>query len=305
MADDTTSMVGFPLTYDGDAGGPAYTAQSYRLTAGAALAVPDGSAFGGVQGVRAGSPSPLVSMDGTTATVSPHMGWLCPWTGAGAYEYAIAKPVQVAVGSSTGSYKIAVVLEDKAAGHGKGELVDVKVYPGYMLDSQIPGLVVARVESGVASDVAPVVSQGATVRVGTLAQLQGIKAADGTTGLLADGACYRRDRGSWVPGGPVSAVQSPMPFSDSMMTLYRSGGLVVASGDIALRDIFANLWNVKATEQLPSGYAPRPGTAGSIIFTGNNSQIFSVRVASDQSMYVAGSGSPGYHFTYFGVWLSA
>ena len=196
---DTTGLVGFPLTYDADADGPTYTAASYRMTAGAAHAVPDGSPFGGIQGVRAGSPSPLVSMDGTTATISPHMGWLCPWSGAGVYEYAITKPVQVAVGSSTGSYKIAVVLADQAAGHGSGEQVTVQTYAATMDDRMIDGLVIATVTAGLASDQAPVIGMDATIRTSTLARLRAVKAAEGTRGITRDGAEYRMQSGSWSP----------------------------------------------------------------------------------------------------------
>lgn len=199
---DTTGLVGFPLTYDADADGPTYTADSYRMTAGAAHAVPDGSPFGGIQGVRAGSPSPLVSMDGTTATISPHMGWLCPWSGAGAYEYAITKPVQVPVGSSTGSYKIAVVLADQAAGHGSGEQVTVQTYAATMDDRMIDGLVIATVTAGLASDQAPVIGMDATIRVNTLARLQTVKAAEGTRGVTGDGEEYRMRSGSWSQTGP-------------------------------------------------------------------------------------------------------
>lgn len=202
--------IAFPQTYDAAQAGPNYSASDFRLTAGAALAVPDGSGFGGIQGVRAGSPSPLAAIDGTTVTVAAHMGWLCPWTGNGCYTYALPEPQQVTVDSTTGSYKIAVVLEDKAAGHGNGEKVYVKKYPGYTLDSQIPGLVVARVDDGVASDVAPVVSQDATVRVATLEQLQSLKAADGTKGVLADGARYERQGGVWSIRRPlVDYISSP------------------------------------------------------------------------------------------------
>lgn len=202
--------IAFPLTYDAEQNGPNYSASDFRLTAGAAMAVPDGSGFGGIQGVRAGSPSPLATIDGTTVTVAAHMGWLCPWTGNGCYTYALPEPQQVTVDSTIGSYKIAVVLEDKAAGHGNGETVYAKKYPGYTLDSQIPGLVVARVDDGVASDVAPVVSLDATVRVRTYAQLQSVAAADGTTGVLADGTRYERQSGVWSIRQPlVGYVSSP------------------------------------------------------------------------------------------------
>lgn len=194
---DMTGLVGFPLTYDADAEGPAYTAASYRMTAGAAHAVPDGSPFGGIQGVRAGSPSPLVSMDGTTATVKPHMGWLCPWPGGGCYTYAVPSPVQVPVDSTTGSYKIAVVLEDRAAGHGSGERVGVQVFSGTTDDRMIDGLVIATVNAGEASDQAPVISQETTIRVDTKAHLQKIDAVEGTQAILPDGTGYVRRPGEW------------------------------------------------------------------------------------------------------------
>ena len=249
MADaDMTSMVGFPLTYDGDAGGPAYTAQSYRLTAGAAHAIPDGTAFGGVQGVRAGSPTPLVGMDGTTVTVSPHMGWLCPWSGAGVYEYAITKPVQVAVGSSTGSYKIAVVLADQAAGHGTGERVTVQSYSGSTDDRMIDGLVIATVTAGVASDTAPVISMDATIRAATLARLQSVKAAEGMRGLTRDGVEYRMRSGHWSPVMPT-----PRQRFGSKVVQWQPGtrqGVQLASPEDVQR-LFGHDWDANTM----TGYA--------------------------------------------------
>lgn len=193
-----STPIGFPLTYDATQGGPRYAAADFRLTAGAGMAVPDGTPFGAVQGVRAGSPSPLVRASGTTVTVAAHMGWLCPWAGNGCYAYALPSPVSRPIGSTSGSYKIAVVLDDKAAGHGTGEKVDVNVYPASTTDTQIPGLVVARVDAGIASDLAPVISQDATIRVGTLDRLTPIAAADGVGAVLADGTRYERRSGSWV-----------------------------------------------------------------------------------------------------------
>lgn len=203
--------IAFPLSYDPAAQGPNYAGKDVRLTMGCAAAIPDGSAFGGIQGVRAGSPSPLVTIDGTTVTVAPHMGWLCPWSGVnGSYMYALQEPAQVSVDSTSGSYKIAVILEDKSAGHGTGEKVYAKKYPGYTPDSLIQGMVVARVDNGVASDVAPVISQDATIRVRTLSQLQSVRAADGTKGVLADGTRYECQGGVWSIRQPlVGYVFSP------------------------------------------------------------------------------------------------
>lgn len=193
-----TPPVVFPLTYDPVAQAPTYAAKDLRLTMSTACAVPDGSPFGGVQGVRAGSPSPLSRISGTTVTVSAHMGWLSPWPGNGTYSYALQEPMSTTVDSSTGSYKIAVILEDKASGHGAGEQVYVKSYSAYTADSQIPGLVVARVDSGVVSDVAPVILQETMIKVRTRSQLDGLTVADGVSALLADGTRYVCSSGAWV-----------------------------------------------------------------------------------------------------------
>lgn len=251
--------IAFPLTYDAEQNGPNYSASDFRLTAGAAMAVPDGSGFGGVQGVRAGSPSPLATIDGTTVTVAAHMGWLCPWTGSGCYTYALPEPQQVTVDSTTGSYKIAVVLEDKAAGHGNGEKVYVKKYPGYTPDSQIPGLVVARVDDGVASDVAPVVSQDATVRIATLEQLQSLKAADGVGAVLSDGSRYERSGGRWslldtgwvrvTPGGGWSFPAS----DDQPLAARKVGRLVELRGVIMYPGGWQATWGCCT---VPVGMAP-------------------------------------------------
>lgn len=235
---DITGLVGFPLTYDDDASGPTYTAASYRMTAGAAHAIPDGSPFGGIQGVRTGSPSPLVSMDGTTATISPHMGWLCPWSGAGVYEYAITKPVQVDVGSSTGSYKIAVVLADQAAGHGSGERVSVQSYAATVDDRMIDGLVIATVTAGLSSDQAPVISMDATIRTSSPARLQTIKAAEGTRGITGDGAEYRMQSGRWSLAAPRQRFGSKVI---NWQPGTRQGLQLVSPAE--LKALFGHGWN--------------------------------------------------------------
>lgn len=204
--------IAFPQTYDAAQAGPNYSASDFRLTAGAAMAVPDGSGFGGIQGVRAGSPSPLATIDGTTVTVAAHMGWLCPWTGSGCYTYALPEPQQVTVDSTTGSYKIAVVLEDKAAGHGSGERASLRSYPSTTNDSMIPGLVLARVDQGVASDTVPRIRPSSTIMVSTPSDLQRIAAADGIQAELADGARYERRNGMWVSAPHMLTGKKTLAF---------------------------------------------------------------------------------------------
>ena len=297
MTDDTTSMVGFPLTYDADAGGPAYTAQSYQMTAGAAHAIPDGSPFGGVQGVRAGSPSPLVSMDGTTATVSPHMGWLCPWSGSGAYEYAIIRPVQVSVESSTGSYKIAVVLADQAAGHGSGEQVSVQSYSGSVDDRMIDGLVIATVSAGIASDTAPVISQTATVSVSSLDRLQAVSAAEGMQGMLADGSRYVRRGGAWAP--VVTQPTALISSQQGTVTGIRAGDTVQLT--IAWRSASGGSWGSGSFGILPVGWRPLMDVTAPYQGRDGASQrqisIKSNGTASYQNMGGAGQNTGGWTVT--------
>lgn len=255
-----STTIAFPQTYDPVQAGPNYSASDFRLTAGAALAVPDGSGFGGIQGVRADSPSPLATIDGTTVTVAAHMGWLCPWTGSGCYTYALPEPQQVTVDSTTGSYKIAVVLEDKAAGHGSGERASLRSYPSTTSDSMIPGLVLARVDQGVASDTVPRIRPSSTIMVSTPSDLQRIAAADGIQAELADGARYERRNGIWVsvtrmgwtpvtPGGGWQWGQTDDPH----LCVAKWGNLVELQGVIGRTGGWKSGWVVAI---IPAGYRP-------------------------------------------------
>ena len=190
------SIVVHPLTALN--GAPTYTADDYRHVVNPLLLPSDGTAFGGLQGVRAGGVSPLCSIDGLTVTVRPHCGTICPWEGVGSYTYAITDSVDVHIADSTGSYKIAVVVDDPSQSHGEAPQGSVKLFAGSVPDSSIPGMVIAEVLAGVVSDVAPILRSSTVVEVSTLSRLQAVAAVEGQEAVTSsDGNRYRFIDGVW------------------------------------------------------------------------------------------------------------
>ena len=186
-----------PMTMDAASQSPVYSADDVRSAVTALACAPDGSAFGGLQGIRAGSPSPLAEISGTTVTVHAHSGWLSPW--GQAYSYSLDRDATINIDNTTGGFKIAVVVSDQAAGHGTGQTIGLAAFPSTTSDSVIPGLVVAQINAGVASDTSVALQNDVLVRASTVTQLNGVASPDGCRALLADGTEYRRVAGAWVP----------------------------------------------------------------------------------------------------------
>lgn len=180
-------------------GSPAYTADDYRHVVNPFLFPSDGSAFGGVQGVRYCSPRPLATIDGLTVTVKPHCGTVRPWDGTGSYTYAMAEPMTVNVPDSTGDYKIVVAAYDPSLSHGDTPGAWLQSWNASIPDAEINGLVVARVTAGVASDVAPRIMVDGTLEVNNLDQLNSIWTVYGAEAVTTvNGQRYRRDNNAWV-----------------------------------------------------------------------------------------------------------
>lgn len=178
---------------------PTYTADDYRHVVNPFLFPSDGSAFGGVQGVRYGSPSPLATIDGLTVTVKPHCGTVRPWEGTGSYTYAMTEPMTVNVPDSNGDYKIVVAAYDPSLSHGDTPGAWLESWDASVPNEQINGLVIARVTAGVVSDVAPKVHVDGTIEVDTWNQLIAIWTVDKVEAVTAsDGQRYRRVNGTWV-----------------------------------------------------------------------------------------------------------
>lgn len=191
------AIIMHPLTAKN--GSPEYTADDYRHAINPLLVPSDGTAFNGLSGIRYGSPSPLVTVSGLTVTVKPHCGTISPWDGLGAYTYAITTDTTVQLADSTDNYKIAVTVEDPSQSHGTTPRGKVEVFTAGTPDSNINGLVIAKVNAGVASDEAPMIRNSAILMARDLEQLNTIAAMDGQEAVtIADNVHYVRNGGTWV-----------------------------------------------------------------------------------------------------------
>lgn len=190
------AIIMHPLTAKN--GSPEYTADDYRHAINPLLVPSDGTAFNGLSGIRYGSPSPLVTVSGLTVTVKPHCGTISPWDGLGAYTYAITTNTTVQLADSTNDYKIAVTVEDPSQSHGTIPRGKIEVFTAGTPDSNINGLVIAKVNAGVASDVAPMIRNSAILMARDLEQLNTIAAMDGQEAVtIVDNAHYVRNEGGW------------------------------------------------------------------------------------------------------------
>lgn len=181
-------------------GSPQYTADDYRHVINPFMFPSDGTPFNCVQGVREGSPSPLCAISGLTVTVRPHCGVVCPWSGVGAYTYAITEAMSVSVPDSTGDYKIVVVASDASLSHGASSDATLQSLPAGVPDAEIDGLVLARVTAGVISDVAPRLRSDGVIEVPKLPQLDAIRTVEGVEAVVrSTGGRYRRLDDAWVP----------------------------------------------------------------------------------------------------------
>ena len=191
-----SGLVMHPLTaLDGS---PSYTADNFRHVINSFLAPSDGTVFNRISGVLYGAANPLCVIDGLNVTVKPHCGIMSPWSNVGAYTYALMSRETVAVPSSEGLYKVAVIVEDPTNFHGSVPRGLVKVFPGSTADSDIPGLVLACVNDGVISDVAPVLHQDMLVEVADETTLKALSVAEGQEALVAStGHRYVKEDGAW------------------------------------------------------------------------------------------------------------
>ena len=228
-------------------GAPAYTADDYRHVVNPFLFPSDGSTFGGVQGVRYGSPSPLSTIDGLTVTVKPHCGTVRPWNETGSYTYAITEPMTVDVADSLGDYKIVVAVYDPSLSYGETPGAWLQSWDASVPDAQINGLVIARVTAGVVSDVAPKIHVDGTIEVDTWNQLIAIWAVDGVEAVVnGTGGRYRRVKDEWVS---LTDIQlSPGQWAKDWIVWYKcsmSGNIV----SLMVRATRGPEWHAKAWDK--------------------------------------------------------
>ena len=235
-------------------GSPEYTADDYRHAINPLLVPSDGTAFNGLSGIRYGSPSPLVTVSGLTVTVKAHCGTISPWDGLGAYTYAITTNTTVQLADSTNDYKIAVTVEDPSQSHGTTPRGQLKVFTAGTPDSNINGLVIAKVNAGVASDAAPMIRNSAILIARDLAQLNTIDAVDGQEAItIADNAHYVRNGGKWDSGKMKASVILSSIFQElDPLNVRRNGNILQVGGSLKM----VKGWNPAANDhvlRMPNG----------------------------------------------------
>lgn len=246
------AIIMHPLTAKN--GSPEYTADDYRHAINPLLLPSDGTSFNGLSGIRYGSPSPLVTVSGLTVTVKAHCGTISPWDGLGAYTYAITTNTTVQLEDSTNDYKIAVTVEDPSQSHGTTPRGQLKVFTAGTPDSNINGLVIAKVNASVASDVAPMIRNNAILMARDLAQLNTIDAVDGQEAItMADNAHYVRNGGKWDSGKMKASIILSSIFQElDPLNVRRNGNILQVGGSLKM----VKGWNPAATDhvlRMPNG----------------------------------------------------
>lgn len=279
------AIIMHPLTAKN--GSPEYTADDYRHAINPLLLPSDGTAFNGLSGIRYGSPSPLVTVSGLTATVKPHCGTISPWDGLGAYTYAITTNTTVQLADSTNDYKIAVTVEDPSQSHGTTPRGQLKVFTAGTPDSNINGLVIAEVNAEGASDVAPLIRNRAILVARDLAQLNTIDAMDGQEAVtMADNAHYVRDSGQWVASYYYQHWTNWDLFINYLARIVRveCNGAKTGSGS----------WDsINAPFKVPAKCVPKRKLNTSVVVQNGGSTTKMLSVGADGTVSLANQGGAG------------
>ena len=287
------AIIMHPLTAKN--GSPEYTADDYRHAINPLLVPSDGTAFNGLSGIRYGSPSPLVTVSGLTATVKAHCGTISPWDGLGAYTYAITTNTTVQLTDSTNNYKIAVTVEDPSQSHGTTPRGQLKVFPAGTPDSNIDGLVIAEVNAGVVSDVAPMIRNSAILMARNLEQLNTIDAVDGQEAVtITDNAYYVRDSGQWVAPYYYQHWTNWDLFINYLARIVRveCNGAKTGSGS----------WDsIKAPFKIPDKCVPKIKVTTSVCVQNGGSTTKMLSVAADGTVSLSNQGSSGSADPLFGL----
>lgn len=279
------AVIMHPLTAKN--GSPEYTADDYRHAINPLLLPSDGTAFNGLSGIRYGSPSPLVTVSGLTATVKPHCGTISPWDGLGAYTYAITANTTVQLADSTNDYKIAVIVEDPSQSHGTTPRGQLKVFTAGTPDSNINGLVIAEVNAGVASDVAPMIRDSAILMARDLEQLNTIAAMDGQEAVtMADNVHYVRNEGEWVASYYYQHWTNWDLFINYLARIVRveCNGAKTSSGS----------WDsIKAPFTIPNKCVPKRQLNTSVVVQNGGSTTKMLSVLADGTVLLSNQGGAG------------
>lgn len=281
------AIIMHPLTAQN--GSPEYTADDYRHAINPLLLPSDGTAFNGLSGIRYGSPSPLVSVSGLTATVKAHCGTISPWDGLGAYTYAITTNTTVQLADSTNNYKIAVTVEDPSQSHGTTPRGQLKVFAAGTPDSNINGLVIAEVNAGVASDVAPMIRNNAILMARDIKQLNTIDAVDGQEAVtMVDNAHYVRKEGAWKT---VFETVSESWKNGKITVIYGESACMV---QVTAVKIGGGSWDsADWGGKIKEGYRPKQELSNPLMVMNGTSHTGFLVVTADGTVRVQNMGSTG------------
>lgn len=273
-------------------GSPTYTADDFRHVINPFLAPSNGTVFNRVSGVLYDVARPLCGIEGLNVTVRPHCGIMSPWGDVGAYTYALMGNETVTVSSLEGSYKVAVIVEDPNNFHGSVPRGLVRVYPGSTADDAIPGLVIASVNDGVISDVAPVLHQCMLVEVADETGLEALSVAEGQEALVAStGHRYVRENGVWHDTLETSTVNW---LNGSITILCGADSCAVQVSGIQIDN--ASWSEVTFPTKVKSECRPAVDVSGALCVENGASVTGLVTVGADGTIKVTnrgGSGSTG------------
>lgn len=257
------NIIAHPLT-----GAGAYTASNFRKAVNATLTPTDGTAFGSLQGIRAGAPTPIATINELIITIQPHAGILNPYPGEGAYTYAITNPTTIDIESRAQNYKLALALSDPSTGHGSSPKLEARIYPYGTSNSNIPGLVIAEIKSGVINEVAPIIAPQALLFARDKDQLDSITAYEGQKAQTLDTKTeYTYSNGVWVSVTRIKSIIQRLPYqTEGAYTLTREGNIVTLGGQGTCNNV-QNAGNLKVNETIPAGY--RPTAPMSVSWGGN------------------------------------
>lgn len=281
------AIIVHPLTAMG--GVPSYTADDYRHVVNPLVVPSNGMPFDGLQGVRAGFQSPLVTLDGLNVTVNPHCGVVCPYGGGGVYTYAITIAETVKVADSSASYKVAVVVDDPTLSSADTPGGRVKVFSSSTPDSQIPGLVIALVTSDSVSTVAPILHPSMLVEVFDELSLESIPAVDGQEALVSStGRRYVRENGSWHDTVEVVSFDW---LGGKVSFMYGATSCTVQVASVALD---AGAWSSAVfKDKVKPVCRPAVDVSASLCVENGVSVTGLLTVGADGSVSVKNMGGPG------------
>ena len=225
-----------PLTQQ--SGEPKYTANDFRLTVSNFLTAGTGEVFGAVQGIRSDSFAPLTSLSGSTITVHPHSGIIAPWTGVGAYAYAITSDITVPR-PTTGDYYVVLVVEDPSQSHGSEPQGRVDLIPSSTPRASINGLVIARTSGSSINEIATRLRNGTVIETVSKAELDLVKPTPRTKAWVRFGDApgeYEYDGSNWEPIKRVF-------YGSKLMGIANKGKDIVILSDQEIQTLIGRAWD--------------------------------------------------------------